>query len=211
MTNYLIDTDSLFAVTAAATKATARASFGFAFHQSEIAPLSHNNLGTQWTWFIPAFLSLAFTPLPFIFLRVGSKLRAQSKFANEAKIRLAKLQEVRQNVEKWVDNKQTADNTISSDTKTVETQKFVSAIFTNQKVTLLTMQCLAPTEPTPSGSSSKHGIFLLGKAFKLSSVFDSPRLIQPMFMVYSYNVRYSANCNVLTRMEGRFVDDVGDR
>lgn len=77
----------------------------------------YKNLGTQWASSIPAFLSLPFMPLPFIFLRVGSKLRANSKFAKEAKRQLAKLQEVRQNMEKRFEVKQAGDNTISSDTE----------------------------------------------------------------------------------------------
>lgn len=56
----------------------------------------YKNLGIQWASSVPAFLALAFAPLPFIFLRVGAKLRAHSKFANEAKVQLAKLMEVRQ-------------------------------------------------------------------------------------------------------------------
>jgi hypothetical protein len=60
----------------------------------------YQDLGTQWASSIPAFLSLAFAPLPFVFLKVGPALRAHSKFANEAKAQLAKLQEVRQKVEK---------------------------------------------------------------------------------------------------------------
>jgi hypothetical protein len=59
----------------------------------------YKNLGTQWASSIPAFLSLAFAPLPFIFLRIGSSLRSHSKFANEAKAQLAKLQKARQKVE----------------------------------------------------------------------------------------------------------------
>lgn len=93
----------------------------------------YNNLGTQWASSIPALLSLAFAPLPFIFFRVGSKLRAKSKFANEAKIQLAKLQEVRQNVEKRFEGNQARDNTISSDID--ETEKLASTIAKKSEVT----------------------------------------------------------------------------
>lgn len=68
----------------------------------------YKNLGTQWASSIPAFLSLAFAPLPFVFLKVGPKLRAHSKFANEAKKQLAKLQEVRKSVEKEFKEKETS-------------------------------------------------------------------------------------------------------
>ncbi|KAJ5801905.1 Major facilitator superfamily domain general substrate transporter [Penicillium pulvis] len=130
MTNYLIDTYSLFAATAAATNAMARALFGFAFPL--FTTYMYNNLGTQWASSIPAFLSLAFTPLPFIFFRFGSKLRAKSKFANEAERQLAKLQEVRQNVEKRFEEKQARDNTRSSDIE--ETENVASTIAKNSEV-----------------------------------------------------------------------------
>ncbi|KAJ5939492.1 Major facilitator superfamily domain general substrate transporter [Penicillium verhagenii] len=134
MTNYLIDTYSLFAATAAATNAMARALFGFAFPL--FTTYMYKNLGSQWASSIPAFLSLAFMPLPFIFLRVGSKLRANSKFANEAKQQLAKLQEVRQNVEKLFKAKHVGDNTISSDTEAaVEPERVASTIPTKSEIT----------------------------------------------------------------------------
>jgi hypothetical protein len=69
----------------------------------------YKNLGTQWASSIPAFLSLAFAPLPFIFLKYGATLRAHSKFANEAKAQLAKLQEVRQSIEKKFQQKDHAE------------------------------------------------------------------------------------------------------
>ena len=58
----------------------------------------YKNLGTQWASSVPAFLALLFAPLPFILLRFGAKLRAHSKYANEAKIQFAKLLEQRQEV-----------------------------------------------------------------------------------------------------------------
>ncbi|KAJ5519927.1 Major facilitator superfamily domain general substrate transporter [Penicillium fimorum] len=99
----------------------------------------YKNLGTQWASSIPAFLSLAFTPLPFTFLRVGSKLRANSKFANEAKKQPAKLQEVRQNVEKRFEENQTGDNAMSSsDTEaTVDPERIAGTIPTKSGVTAI--------------------------------------------------------------------------
>ncbi|KAJ5511749.1 Major facilitator superfamily domain general substrate transporter [Penicillium expansum] len=134
MTNYLIDTYSLFAATAAATNAMARALFGFAFPL--FTTYMYNNLGTQWASSIPAFLSLAFMPLPFIFHRVGPKLRANSKFANEAKRQLAKMQEVRQNVEKRFEEGQSGYNTMSSNTgAAVDPERVAGTIPTKSRVT----------------------------------------------------------------------------
>ncbi|KAJ5777402.1 Major facilitator superfamily domain general substrate transporter [Penicillium odoratum] len=134
MTKYLIDTYSLFAATAAATNAMARALFGFAFPL--FTTYMYNNWGSQWALSIPAFLSLAFMPRPFIFLRVGSKLRANSKFANEAKKQLTQLQEVRQNVEKRFEEKHAGDNTISSATEAaVEPERVAGTISTKSEIT----------------------------------------------------------------------------
>lgn len=69
----------------------------------------YKNLGTQWASSIPAFLALVFAPLPFVFLKFGAKLRANSKFANEAKVQMAQLMEVRQNVEKKFQQQHAAD------------------------------------------------------------------------------------------------------
>lgn len=65
----------------------------------------YEKLGTQWASSIPAFLSLVFMPLSFVFLKIGPALRARSKLANEAKAQMAKLQEVRQKVEENVEGK----------------------------------------------------------------------------------------------------------
>ncbi|KAK5118444.1 hypothetical protein LTR62_002958 [Meristemomyces frigidus] len=106
MTNYLISIYSIFAATASATNALARATFAFTF------PLftSHmyHNLGPAWASAIPAFLALAFAPLPFLLLKFGSTLRARSRFANEAKARLAKLEEVRKKVDEKFEEKHAA-------------------------------------------------------------------------------------------------------
>ncbi|KAK2754876.1 hypothetical protein FQN54_006769 [Arachnomyces sp. PD_36] len=136
MTNYLIDTYSLFAATAAATNSIARALFGFAFPL--FTTYMYKNLGTQWASSIPAFLSLAFAPLPFIFLRVGAKLRAKSKFANEAKKQLAKLQEARQNVEKKFEEKQAGDDNDKDSSNTeevVDTEKLAGTAHAKSDVT----------------------------------------------------------------------------
>jgi hypothetical protein len=45
----------------------------------------YENLGTQWASSIPAFLSLACAPMPFLFYHWGKALREHSKLANEAR------------------------------------------------------------------------------------------------------------------------------
>lgn len=45
----------------------------------------YEDLGTQWGTSVPAFLSLACAPMPFLFLRWGKALRDRSKLATEAR------------------------------------------------------------------------------------------------------------------------------
>jgi hypothetical protein len=44
----------------------------------------YTNLGVQWASSVPAFLSLACVPLPFLFYRFGATIRAHSKYAAKA-------------------------------------------------------------------------------------------------------------------------------
>jgi hypothetical protein len=68
----------------------------------------YHNLGPAWASAIPAFLALAFAPLPFLLLKFGPTLRARSRFANEAKAQLAKLVEVRKKVDEKFKEKHAA-------------------------------------------------------------------------------------------------------
>ena len=45
----------------------------------------YKNLGTQWGSSIPAFLSFACVPMPFVFYKYGGIIRAKSKYAVKAK------------------------------------------------------------------------------------------------------------------------------
>lgn len=45
----------------------------------------YNNLGIHWASSVPAFLSLACLPLPFLFYKFGYAMRKRSKYASEAK------------------------------------------------------------------------------------------------------------------------------
>jgi hypothetical protein len=53
----------------------------------------YEDLGTQWASSIPAFLSLACAPMPFLFLRWGKSLRDRSKLATEARRILEQMTE----------------------------------------------------------------------------------------------------------------------
>lgn len=45
----------------------------------------YKNLGVHWASSVPAFLSLACLPLPFLFYKFGHFIRMKSKYASEAK------------------------------------------------------------------------------------------------------------------------------
>ena len=53
----------------------------------------YEDLGLGWAGSIPAFLSLACVPLPFLFWKYGARIRAKCKFAAEASEFLAKIRE----------------------------------------------------------------------------------------------------------------------
>ena len=53
----------------------------------------YEDLGLGWAGSIPAFLSLACVPLPFLFWKYGARIRAKCKFASEAAEFLAKIRE----------------------------------------------------------------------------------------------------------------------
>lgn len=76
---YLIDAYALFAASALASNAVLRSLAGAAFPL--FAVQMYDNLGLQWAGTLVAFLSLACTPMPFLFFRYGAVLRRNSKYA----------------------------------------------------------------------------------------------------------------------------------
>lgn len=46
----------------------------------------YKNLGIQWASSVPAFLSLACVPLPFLFYKFGPTIRLHSRYAAKAKL-----------------------------------------------------------------------------------------------------------------------------
>lgn len=76
---YLIDSYSVFAASALASNAVMRSLFGTVFPL--FSTQLYGNLGLNWAGTLIAFLSLACTPMPFLFMRYGSYLRRNSKYA----------------------------------------------------------------------------------------------------------------------------------
>ncbi|KAG5987328.1 hypothetical protein E4U43_005121 [Claviceps pusilla] len=89
--NYLIDSYTIFAASVLAANSVLRSLFGAAF------PLftghMYRNLGIHWASSIPAFLSLACLPFPFLFHKYGAPIRAKCKFAAESAAFMEKLRQ----------------------------------------------------------------------------------------------------------------------
>ncbi|MCJ1403877.1 hypothetical protein MMC11_007100 [Xylographa trunciseda] len=80
--NYVVDAYTVYAASALAANAILRGLFGAAFPL--FTTYMYQNLGIQWASSIPAFLSLACVPLPFLFYKYGHTIRMHSKYAAEA-------------------------------------------------------------------------------------------------------------------------------
>ncbi|KAJ5172786.1 hypothetical protein N7492_005379 [Penicillium capsulatum] len=92
--NYLIDSYTIFAASALAANAALRSLFGMAFPL--FTTYMYRNLGIHWASSIPAFLSLACVPFPFIFYKYGAQIRRRCKFAAEADEFMRRLAEKNQ-------------------------------------------------------------------------------------------------------------------
>ncbi|KAL7943882.1 hypothetical protein V8C42DRAFT_327089 [Trichoderma barbatum] len=60
----------------------AKGFFGMAFPL--FAGQMYRNIGIHWATTIPAFLTLACLPFPFVMLKFGERLRSKCKYAQEA-------------------------------------------------------------------------------------------------------------------------------
>ncbi|KAI1085875.1 polyamine transporter 1 [Whalleya microplaca] len=80
--NYLIDSYVIYAASVLAANSVLRSLFGAAFPLFTTA--MYTNLGIHWASSIPAFLSLACLPFPFLFYRYGETIRMKCKYAAEA-------------------------------------------------------------------------------------------------------------------------------
>jgi hypothetical protein len=89
--NYLIDAYLIYAASALAANSVLRSLFGAAF------PLftsdMYKNLGIHWASSVPAFLSLACLPFPYLFYKYGPAIRQRCKYAAEAAEFLERMQQ----------------------------------------------------------------------------------------------------------------------
>lgn len=80
--SYVIDTYIIYAASALAANSMLRSLLGCAFPL--FTTQMYETLGYQWASSVPAFLTLACLPFPFLFYRYGRRIRARCKFAAEA-------------------------------------------------------------------------------------------------------------------------------
>ncbi|KAF9260712.1 MFS general substrate transporter [Marasmius fiardii PR-910] len=77
--NYLIDTYLMAAASALAINTVVRSIFGAVFPL--FATQMYEALGNQWASTLLGFVALAMTPIPFVFMKYGAKLRARSRYS----------------------------------------------------------------------------------------------------------------------------------
>ncbi|CAG7931387.1 unnamed protein product [Penicillium olsonii] len=80
--NYLIDSYTIYAASVLAANSIIRSCFGAGFPL--FTTYMYQNLGIHWASCVPAFLSLACAPFPFIFYHYGPMIRRRCKYAAEA-------------------------------------------------------------------------------------------------------------------------------
>lgn len=88
---YLIDAYTIYAASVLAANSVIRSCFGAGFPL--FTTYMYNNLGIHWASCIPAFLSVACLPFPFIFYKYGAKVRRKCKYAAESDAFVRKLAE----------------------------------------------------------------------------------------------------------------------
>ncbi|CDO76524.1 hypothetical protein BN946_scf184750.g4 [Trametes cinnabarina] len=79
LTQYLMDTYSIYCASAIASTVVTRSAVAFVFPL--ISPAMYGKLGDAWACSVFAFLALACMPVPFLFYRYGSWVRSRSKYA----------------------------------------------------------------------------------------------------------------------------------
>ncbi|KAK8241454.1 major facilitator superfamily protein [Phyllosticta capitalensis] len=86
--NYLVDAYETFSASAMAASGTARSIFGAALPFA--ARPMYENLGVGWACSVLGFIMLAMCGIPFVFIKYGDEIRANSAFCRELKEKKAK-------------------------------------------------------------------------------------------------------------------------
>jgi multidrug resistance protein len=93
VTNYLVDSYTIFAASVLAANSIFRSTFGAAFPL--FTTQMYARLGIHWASSVPAFLALACVPFPFLFHKYGAAVRKKCKFAAESEAFMANLRNQR--------------------------------------------------------------------------------------------------------------------
>lgn len=112
--NYLIDSYTIFAASVLAANSMLRSLFGAAFPL--FTTYMYHDLGIHWASSIPAFLSLACVPFPFIFYKYGARIRKRCKYAAEADAFMQRLTEQQEPAPQHEDPKEKPDPEVNPDT-----------------------------------------------------------------------------------------------
>lgn len=88
--NYLIDSYTIYAASVMAAAAILRSFFGAVFPL--FVSQMYARLGIHWASSVPAFLTLACLPFPFVMYRYGTAVRMKCKYAHEAAEIMARMQ-----------------------------------------------------------------------------------------------------------------------
>jgi len=88
--NYLLDSYTIYAASVLAAGSMLRSFFGASFPL--FTTQMYANLGIHWASSIPAFLTVACLPFPFVMYKYGAGLRMKCKYAQEAAVMMARLQ-----------------------------------------------------------------------------------------------------------------------
>jgi MFS family permease len=88
--NYLLDAYTIYAASVLAAGSMLRSFFGAAFPL--FTAQMYASLGIHWASSIPAFLTVACLPFPFVMNKYGAGIRMKCKYAKEAAMLMARLQ-----------------------------------------------------------------------------------------------------------------------
>lgn len=92
VSNYLVDTYTIYAASVLAANTLLRSTFGAVFPL--FTGYMFERLGIHWGASVPAFLALACAPIPFLFYWYGPRIRRKSRYASEAEAYMLRLQGV---------------------------------------------------------------------------------------------------------------------
>ena len=89
VTNYLVDSYTIFAASALAANTVLRSLFGAAFPLFTVD--MYDALGIHWATTVPAFAALVCVPFPFIFYKYGARIRSKCVYAAQSEAVMTQL------------------------------------------------------------------------------------------------------------------------